>query len=129
MDLREIRMTADGADDERKHFAQIVGEVELGSAETRRDHAQHVASVLAHMEKARPAASVLVARARTLVRHGVDLRHPERFTDFVDDQLMDAVKAATVHACECTGAQGAAAATLLGVVTAMLAAELEGREG
>lgn len=103
-------------------------EIEVDVTMSRASHAEHLAAVEAHMASARPAASVLVTRARILVRNGVDLRDPERVSDFVSDQIQDAVKAASVHECGCVGAQGAAGAALLAVVVAELAAVMEGRE-
>ena len=117
-------MVGDEADDGREHIPEVQIDVTMARAR----HSEHLASVQVHMAAARPAASILVARAQALVRHGVDLRHPERVSDFVDDQIKDAVRAATVHECGCVGAQGAAAAALLVEVTRALACELEGRE-
>jgi hypothetical protein len=111
-------------EDEGAHLPEIEIDATIGQV----SHAEHLAAVEAHMAKARPAISVLLTRARLLVRNGVDLRHPERVSDFVADQLRDAVDQAMVHECGCAGAQGSAVAALLAGMTAEFAMLLEGRE-
>lgn len=112
-------------DDPEEHIPAIPGEIVTGYAGW---HEARMASVEAHMAAARGQVSVLVARTRVLVRNGVDLRHPERVADFVDDQVFDAVRAATVVGCGCSGAQGAAAAALLAELAHQLAVVLEERD-
>lgn len=53
---------------------------------------QHIAAVRRH-------APVLLARTRQLVRNGVDLSDPDRFADFVDDQVRDTVEDTVIPAC------------------------------
>jgi hypothetical protein len=87
-------------------------------------HAKHIAYVEAvkqHRDAAGGQIEVLVSRAQTLVRNGVDLRNPERLADFVEDQVMDAVRGATVHDCGCAGAHGAAALALVAELARRLA--------
>jgi hypothetical protein len=75
-------------------------------------HVQFVQAVDQHMVLASRASDELIARTQTLVRNGVDLRHPDRVGDFLTDQVLDAVRIASVHDCGCAGAQGAAALAL-----------------
>ncbi len=87
-------------------------------------HARHVAlveTVRVHRDAAAGQISVLVSRAQTLARNGVDLRHPERLADFVEDQVIDAIRGATVAGCGCAGAQGAAALALVAELARQLA--------
>lgn len=112
-------------DEVEVHIPVVQGEIVAGYAER---HKARMEWVEAHMGAARDQVSVLVARTRVLVRNGVDLRHPERVADFVDDQVFDAVKAATVYECGCAGAQGAAAAALLAELAHQLAVVLEERD-
>lgn len=113
-----------GPEERREHVPGVDGELTLGQV----DHRARVAAIDEHMRAARQAASHLVTRARILVRNGVDLRDPERVSDFIDDQVLDAVKEAQVYECTCGAAQGAAAVALLSEVTAALAQLMEGRE-
>lgn len=79
------------------------------------------AATAAHLDAARGPASILAARARTLVSNGVDLRHPERATDFISDQISTAVKDARLPGCECGGDLTAAAFALIAELTRQLA--------
>lgn len=125
----------DEGNESDEHIPSVEGEISLtpgedldGLTPAQARYAELVDAVDKHLVSARQQADVLVSRAQTLVRNGVDLRAPERAFDFVTDQVMDAVRAATVHDCQCSGAQGAAAAALLAEVTRRLAVELEGRD-
>ena len=88
------------------------------------EQAKHVAFVKAvqvHRDAAGGQISVLVSRAQTLARNGVDLRNPERLADFVEDQVMDAVRGSAVAECGCAGAHGAAALALIAELARQLA--------
>lgn len=66
-----------------------------------------------HAAAARHQADILVTRAQTLTRNGVDLRNPERLRDFMTDQVFDAITGATLPGCGCAGAVGPAALALI----------------
>lgn len=72
-----------------------------------------------HMTLARRHAPVLVARVRQLVRGGVDLTNPERFTDLVTDQVTDAIKDTAMPGCPL--AKEVAAAALIAELARLLA--------
>lgn len=80
-----------------------------------------VAATDNHLQAARHQAVILVDRARTLVRNGVDLRHPERALDFIGDQVRDAVERSRLPNCGCGGSTGTAGFTLIAELARLLA--------
>jgi hypothetical protein len=70
-----------------------------------------------HMTAARRSADVLVARTRQLLRNGADLTDPDRWADYVRDQVRDAISDAQVPHCE----RNTAADTLAAELARMLA--------
>lgn len=73
---------------------------------------QHITAVRRH-------APVLVARARQLIRNGVNLNDPDRFADFIDDQVADAVNDNVIPGCH--GGRTIAAAVLVAELARQLA--------
>lgn len=116
-------MTVHNSDDQPTHPPAASGSITPAQAR----HAEYVGAIAEHMAAARRASATLVARAQTLVRNGIDLRDPDRVGDFIGDQVMDAVRGAVVSQCGCSGAQGAAAVSVLAEVTRQLAVLLEER--
>jgi hypothetical protein len=72
-----------------------------------------------HITAARRHAPVLIARARQLIRNGVDLGDPERFADFINDQVADAVNDTVLPGCH--GGRTIAAAVLVAELARQLA--------
>lgn len=76
-----------------------------------------------HAAAARREADVLIRRTRYLLANGVDLRDPTHLGSLATDQVMDAVKAATIPSC----CQGAASLSLLAEMARRLAEIEAGR--
>lgn len=91
------------------------------SEEAQRRHAAYVANVGQHGEAARREVEKLVQRTRVLIRNGIDLRDPDRFIDYAEDQIRDAIEAAVIPTCACEGSEGAAALALIGELARQLA--------
>lgn len=84
-------------------------------------HVARIAAVEQHQAAAQHQASILLTRTKVLIRNGVDLRNPERMSDYVAGQVIEAIEGATVNGCGCSGAQGPAALALIAELARQLA--------
>jgi hypothetical protein len=71
---------------------------------------------------AQQAADKLVGMALSLVRNGMDLRHPERLEQFADHDVRELVAASSVdRGCHCALGNGQAALAVIGELSRRLA--------